>query len=144
MIAFFDPQNIVQMVVFEGLDVRGIGTQAIFRDDKLEVRMVLAQLGNQALGGIAFTIIFAQFIAVCSSAKPCEIGENLLSVSDPISQRQERLIHVGALIRPPTLQRRPVSGLHPYAAVERSSPPMSPVPEPGCRSVGDVPLSPRV
>src|SRR5712691_12691104 len=76
----------------------------------------------------------AQFTAVCSSAKPCEIGKNLLSVSDPISRLQERLIHVGALIRPPTLQlvdeRRPVSGLHPYAAVERSSPPMSPVPEP--------------
>ncbi len=28
---------------------------------------------------------FAQFIAVCSSAKMGEIGENLLSVSDPIS-----------------------------------------------------------
>src|SRR5215510_10484444 len=28
---------------------------------------------------------FAQFIAVCSSAQPCEIGENLLSVSAPIS-----------------------------------------------------------
>ena len=38
--------------------------------------------------------------------------------------------------RPPTLQRRPVSRLHPYAAVERSPPPMSPVPEPGRRSVG--------
>src|SRR5215470_6924159 len=86
----------------------------------------------------------AQFIAVCSSAKPCEIGENLLSVSDPISRLQERLIYVGALIRPPTLQRRPVSGLHPYAAVERSSPPMSPVPEPGHRSVGDVSLPTRV
>ena len=87
---------------------------------------------------------FAQFIAVCSRAKPCEIGENLLSVSNPISRLQERLIHGGALIRPPTLQRRSVSGLHPYAAVERWAPPMSPVPEPGCRSVGDVPLSPRV
>ena len=87
---------------------------------------------------------FAQFIAICRSAKTCEIGENLLSVADPISRLQERLSHVDALIRPPTLQRRPVSGLHPYAAVERSSPPMSPVPEPGCGSVGDVPLSPRV
>src|SRR4029453_1721992 len=81
---------------------------------------------------------------ICSSAETCEIGENLLAVSDPISRIQERLIHVGALIRPPTLQRRPVSGLHSYAAVERSSPPMSPVPEPGRRSVGDVPLPPRV
>src|SRR5919198_5297572 len=70
----------------------------------------------------------AQFIAVCSNAKTCEIGENLLSVSDPISRLQERLIHVGALIRPPTLQRRPVSGLHSYAAMERSAPPVSPVP----------------
>src|SRR5437870_13800583 len=76
---------------------------------------------------------------VCSSVKPCEIGENLLSVSNPISRLQEKLIHVGALIRPPTLQRRQVSGLHPYAAVARSSPPMSPLSEPGCRSVGAVP-----
>src|SRR5882762_4659094 len=34
---------------------------------------------------------------VPSSVKPCEIGENLLSVSDPISRLQEKLIHVGAL-----------------------------------------------
>jgi len=47
---------------------------------------------------------FAQIIAVCSSAKPCEIGENLLSVSDLTSRPQERLIHAGALVRPSTLQ----------------------------------------
>src|SRR6266704_5840519 len=73
-------------------------------------------LPRTARGDLDF---FAQFIAVCSSVKPCEIGENLLSVSGPISRLQEKLIHVGALIRPPTLQRRPVSGLHQYAAVER-------------------------
>ena len=28
--------------------------------------------------------IFAQFIAICSSAKTCEIGENLHFVSDPL------------------------------------------------------------
>src|SRR5262249_29887058 len=72
------------------------------------------------------------------------IGENLLSVSDPISRPEERLIHAGALVRPPTLQRRSMSRLHPYVAVERSSPPVSPVPEPGHRSVGDIPLSPRL
>src|SRR2546425_12632646 len=94
---------------------------------------------------IMCTIIsVAQFIAVCSSAKPCEIGENLLSVSDPISRSEERLIHAGAFVRPPTLQRRTVSSLHPYAAVERSTTPVSPVPEPGHRSVGEVPLPPRV
>src|SRR5215813_1657141 len=61
---------------------------------------------------------FAQFIAVCSSAKPCAIGENLLSVSDPISRPEERLSHVGARIRPPTLQRRPVSRLHAYITMD--------------------------
>src|SRR5215510_11665255 len=64
---------------------------------------------------------FAQFIGVCSNAKTCEIGENLLSVSDPILRPQERLIYVGALVRPRTLQRRPVSRLHPYVAMERGS-----------------------
>src|SRR5215831_1916219 len=82
----------------------------------------------------------AQFIAVCSSAKPCEIGENLLSVSDPISRPEERLSHVGARIRPPTLQRRPVSRLHPYITMERSATPVSPVPEPQRRSVGRLSL----
>ena len=86
---------------------------------------------------------FAQFIGVCSSVKTCEIGENLLSVSDPISGPQERLIHAGALVSPPPLQRRTVSSLHPYAAVERSSAPMSPVPEPRRRSLGHVPLPTR-
>src|SRR5215471_18054090 len=83
---------------------------------------------------------FAQFIAVCSSAKPCEIGENLLSVSDPISRPEERRSHVGARIRPPTLQRRPVSRLHPYLTMERSAPPVSLVPEPQRRSVGRLSL----
>src|SRR2546428_770792 len=87
---------------------------------------------------------FAQFIAICSSVKRCEIGENLLSVSDPRSGSQERLIDVDALIPSPALQYRPVSSLHPYAAVERSVAPVSPVPESGHRSVGDVPLSPRL
>src|SRR5215217_4411167 len=73
----------------------------------------------------------AQFLAVCSSVKPCKIGENLLSVFDPISRSEERLIHAGALVPPSTLHRRPMSSLHPYAPVERSAPPMSPVPEPG-------------
>src|SRR5215831_19093726 len=45
-------------------------------------------------GGVLFTVCrelmstFSQFIAVCSSAKPCAIGENLLSVSDPISHQR--------------------------------------------------------
>jgi hypothetical protein len=58
MIAFFDPEDIVEIVGVQGLDVRGIGTQAVFGDDELKVRVVVAQLGNKALGGIPFTIIW--------------------------------------------------------------------------------------
>src|SRR5262249_3814292 len=82
----------------------------------------------------------AQFIGVCSSAKTCEIGENLLSVFDPISRLQERLIDAGALISPSTLQRRPVPSLHPYLTMERSSTPVSPLSEPPRRSLGYIPL----
>src|SRR5262249_23698670 len=73
---------------------------------------------------------FAQFIGVCSSAKTCEIDENLRFVSDSTSRLQERLIDASALIRPPALQRRTVSSLHSYAALERAPAAMSPVPEP--------------
>src|SRR5262245_4365679 len=95
---------------------------------------------------LLFTLFerFAQFLAVCSSAKTREIGENLLSVADSILRSKERLIHAGALVCPPPLQRRSVSRLYPYAAVERPSPAMSPVPEPGHRSVGDIPLPSRL
>src|SRR5882724_10357329 len=57
---------------------------------------------------------------------------------------EEILIHASALVHPPTLQHRSVSSLHPHAAMERSLPPMSPVLEPGRRSVGEVPLPPRM
>src|SRR5438067_13742027 len=84
--------------------------------------------------------IFAQFIGVCSSAKTCEIDENLRSVSDPIVRLQERLIHAGTQIRPPTLQRRPVSSIHPYLTMERSPTAMSPLSEPQHWSLGYVSL----
>src|SRR5262245_23950726 len=82
----------------------------------------------------------AQFIAVCSSAKPCKIGENLPSVSNSIARSEEIFIYASPLVPPSTLQRRHMSRLHPYTPVERSAPPMSPVPEPRRRSVGDLPL----
>src|SRR5262245_31539416 len=42
MIAFFDSEDIVQSVVVQGLDVRSIGTQAVFGDDKLEVGVIVS------------------------------------------------------------------------------------------------------
>ena len=38
--------------------MRGIGTQTVFGDDQLEMGVVLTQLGDEALGGIAFTVVF--------------------------------------------------------------------------------------
>ena len=58
MIAFFDSKNIAQIVVLQCFNVRRIRTQAVFSDDELEVRVVLAQLNDKAFGSIPFTIIF--------------------------------------------------------------------------------------
>ncbi len=40
----------------------GIGTQTIFRDDTFEMRMILAQRGNEAFGGMAFAIIVGRTV----------------------------------------------------------------------------------
>ena len=42
--------------------MRSIGTQAIFGDDKFQVRVVLTQLGNEPFGGMAFAIMFVRAI----------------------------------------------------------------------------------
>src|SRR5215510_11802770 len=44
--------------------MRSIRTEAVFSNDKLEVRMILAQLGHKPFGGIPFTIVFIRAIAV--------------------------------------------------------------------------------
>jgi hypothetical protein len=62
MVAFLDPQKVMHLVVLQYFDVRGIGTEAVFGDDQLEVRMILPQLGDQALGGTPFTVILGRAI----------------------------------------------------------------------------------
>jgi hypothetical protein len=42
VIAFFDPEDVVTPIIVKGLDVGGIGTEAVFGDNELEVRVVLA------------------------------------------------------------------------------------------------------
>ena len=41
VIAFFDTQDIVKPVVLQDLDMRCIGTQAVFGDNEFQVRVVL-------------------------------------------------------------------------------------------------------
>src|SRR5215475_10386617 len=43
MVTFFDTQNVMQVVLLEHLDMRGIGTEAIFGDDQFEMGVVLTQ-----------------------------------------------------------------------------------------------------
>src|SRR5262249_23857343 len=64
MITLFDPQDVTEIVIVQGRDMRRIGTEAVFSNDELEVRMILAQLGHKTFGGIPFTIIFVRAIAV--------------------------------------------------------------------------------
>ena len=46
----------------QSLDVRSIGTQTVFGDDELEVRVVLAQFNDKPFGSMAFAIIFARAV----------------------------------------------------------------------------------
>lgn len=62
MVTFFAPKDRVKMVGLQDLDVRCIGTQAVFGDDELKVRVVLTQRGNKPFGGMAFAIIFARAV----------------------------------------------------------------------------------
>ena len=62
MISFFDAENVVAPVVVQGLDMGGIGTQGVCGDDKLEMGMILAQLGDEAFSSIAFAIIFLRAV----------------------------------------------------------------------------------
>src|SRR5262249_47097988 len=65
-------------------------------------------------------------------------------MSEAISPPQEVLSAADSLIPPPTLQRRSVPCLSPYAPVARSPAPLSPLPQPRRQSLAHVPLPSRV
>ena len=62
MITFFDPEDRVTSIVMQGCDVGSIGTQGVFGDDELEMRVILAQFGHEAFGGMAFAIVFLRAV----------------------------------------------------------------------------------
>src|SRR5262249_31635037 len=64
MISFFAPQDVVETMRVQGLDVGSMRTQTLFSDDALEVGMILAPLGYKALGGIPCAIILIRSITV--------------------------------------------------------------------------------
>ena len=44
--------------------MRGIGTEAVFGDDHLEVGVIVTQLDDQSLGGMALTVVFLAAIVL--------------------------------------------------------------------------------
>ncbi len=60
MVPFFDSSNVMHVMRLQGLNVRGIGTAAIFGDDHLEMGVILTKVADEALGRVAFTIIFGR------------------------------------------------------------------------------------
>ena len=58
MIAFFHPEERVTAVLMQRFDVRRIGTEPIFGDHEPQMRVIVAQCGDEAFGGMARTIIF--------------------------------------------------------------------------------------
>ncbi len=54
VVAFFDPHNVAQVVLFEFLQMGRIGAEGIFGDNEGPLRVVLAQLAEKTLGRIAW------------------------------------------------------------------------------------------
>jgi hypothetical protein len=64
LIPFFDPEDGVQTVRVQRLDVGGIRTQAVFGHKALEVWMVLPERDEEACGRVACPIVFCRAILV--------------------------------------------------------------------------------
>ena len=62
MIALFDSEDRVKAGVMQGFNVWRIGTEPIFGDDTLQMRVILASLRDEAFGGMALTIVFLSTI----------------------------------------------------------------------------------
>src|SRR5260370_29356347 len=58
MVALCDPEDIVTAVVLKGVNGWRLGTEPIFGDKQLQMRVILAYLGVQALGGMPLSMLF--------------------------------------------------------------------------------------
>src|SRR5688500_13577429 len=48
----------MHVMLLQGLNMRGIRTQAVFSDDHFEMGVILTKFGDKTLGGVALAIIF--------------------------------------------------------------------------------------
>jgi hypothetical protein len=51
-------EDITKIMAHQILDVRGVGAQAILGDNDLQMRMLTAEIGHKASGGVALAIVF--------------------------------------------------------------------------------------
>ena len=57
VVAFLDPQDVMEAVLHQLTDMRSIRTQGILSDRKGQMRIVLLQLNQKSLGCIALTVV---------------------------------------------------------------------------------------
>lgn len=57
MVPFFDAHDVMDVMSVQHLDMRGIGTATVFGDHHLEIGGSLTELGDEAFGRMALTVI---------------------------------------------------------------------------------------
>jgi hypothetical protein len=70
LIAFFDPQARGQIVMWQRLEGRSMGTQAVCGDEEREVGVVLAPFDDQPFGSMAFPSILVRPIVLPDRFRP--------------------------------------------------------------------------
>jgi hypothetical protein len=58
LVAWLGAQDETQIKRLEETDVRTVGGERVFDDDRLKVRVLPAQIARQAIGGIALAVVF--------------------------------------------------------------------------------------
>lgn len=62
LVIFFDAEKRVQMMVLSNLKVQSPGRQTAVNDEERAVGMIVPQLGNTSLGGMAFAVMVARAV----------------------------------------------------------------------------------
>jgi hypothetical protein len=106
MRTFFAPKEIVPSLMGQRLDGGRIRTQAVFGDDALEVRLILAQLGYKALGGIPLASMLGRSLIVGNRLRH-ERNDGPLGRMEDRGAQHRRRIGDGAVAVHPVSTRGP-------------------------------------
>jgi len=70
VIVLLGAEDEAQIECLQLADVRGIGGEAVFDDDRLQMRMRAAQVRQQALGGVALAVVLARAVSLGARSIP--------------------------------------------------------------------------